>query len=144
MQKKQHLFTLLMVKSNLSVSWMILAAFALMHLGGDKWEVAKPNRELFRIVFLWTYYFCAPPDYLCPVFIALSYLWGWSNLKSPLLGHHLCCHLASWFCVCHGEWAPSEAAPARKRLFLEISMWHPTKQMSWGKIVISSGRTNSR
>lgn len=46
-------------------------------------------------------------------------------LKSGLLVHHLSCHLASWFCSRHGEWAPSEAAPAGKQLFLEISMWHP-------------------
>lgn len=144
MQKKQHLFMLLIIKSNLSVWRVSLVAFGLMHLGGDKLTVAKPNREEFKFVFLWTYHFCALPDYSCPVFTALSYLWGWSNFKNPLLVHHLCCHLASWFCSCHGEWAPSEATPARKQLFLEISLWHPTKQMSWGKTVILPGRTNSR
>lgn len=95
------------IMNNLSSIWF-------RALGGDKFAVAKPNRELLKLVFLWTCYLCAPPDYLCPVFIALSYLWGWSNFKSPLLVHHLCCHLASWFCSCHGEWAPSEAGTCQE------------------------------
>lgn len=50
---------LLIIKSNLSVWKVSLVAFGLMHVGGDKLTVAKPNREEFKFVFLWTYHFCA-------------------------------------------------------------------------------------
>jgi hypothetical protein len=85
---------------------------------GGKAVVAQANIELVKQLDFWNLLFLCSCVYLHPVFLTLSSVWGNKvTFTKSLLGHHLCCHPTSEQGSRHGEWALSEAAPARKQLF---------------------------